>query len=274
MIGNGLRAGLACAGLLAGAMGDGFAHGALEAQIDKLTAEIARAPADAQLYLRRGELHRLHEEWDAALADYARAAAQAPADDRVDFLRGRALQQAGRSAQAKQALDAYVARHPGHVEARVARARALRALHDDRAAAADYRYAIERSPKPDPDLYLERARAELAAGDIAQAGEGLEAARLRLGPIASIELLAVDVEVRQGRFDAALARLDAMAARSPRKEAWLARRGDVLAEAGRRDEARTAYAAALAAIAALPPDLRSAKAIGDLEARVRRALAT
>jgi tetratricopeptide (TPR) repeat protein len=137
------------------------AHGPLQEQIDALTAQIERDPS-ATAYLRRGELHRLHEDWDAALADYQRAAALMPADDSVDFLRGRALLEAGKPAEAMLALDRYLARHPDHVEALVTQARTLRALGHYRAAAAEYTRAIERLPRPDPDHYLERARIEAA----------------------------------------------------------------------------------------------------------------
>ena len=263
----------AFAALLLFVVGSAFAHGPLLEQIEKLTAEIARDPGNAQLYIRRGELHRVHEEWDAALADYRRAQTLAPAEDRIDFLRGRALQEAGRSGQAKTALDVYLARHPGHVEARVARARALRALGEYRAAVDDYAHAIERISRPDPDLYLERARTQLAAGDPVQAIAGIDAAVERLGPIPSLQLFAIELDVQQGRVDAALLRLDVLAARSPRKETWLARRGEILAQAGRPDEARTAYVAALAALEALPPAPRHTKAIVDLEGQVRSALA-
>jgi tetratricopeptide (TPR) repeat protein len=249
------------------------AHGPLEEQIAKATAEIARDPTNAQLYVRRGELRRVHEEWDAALADYRRASVLAPADDRIDFLRGRALQEAGRPAQAKAALDVYLAQHPGHVAALVARARALRALGEYLAAVEDFSRAIERSPRPDPDMYLERARVQVAAGETVQAIAGIDAAIARLGPIPALQLLAVDLDVQQGGVDDALARLDALAARSPRKETWLARRGEILAQAGRPDAARTAYVAALSAIEALPPDTRRTKAIADLEGQVRSALA-
>jgi len=263
----------ALAVLLLIASGGATAHGPLEEQIAKVTAEITRDPANAQLYVRRGELRRVHEEWDAALADYRRAGVLAPADDRIDFLRGRALQEAGRPTQAKAVLDVYVAQHPGHVEALVARARTLRALGEHLAAVDDFSRAIERSPRADPDLYLERARAQVAAGETAQAIAGIDAAIARLGPIPALQLFAIDLDVQQGRIDEALARLDAGAGRSPRKETWLARRGDILAQAGRPDEARTAYLGALAAIEALPPGMRRTMAIADLEGQVRSALA-
>jgi tetratricopeptide (TPR) repeat protein len=249
------------------------AHGPLLEQIEAVTAQIEQDPSAARLYLRRGELHRIHEDWDAAIADYDRAAALAPADDTIDFLRGRALLEAGRAVAARVVLDRYLALHPDHAEARVARARALAALGQFRAAAADYTRAIDRLPRPDPDLYLERARAELAAQEIRSALAGLDAGMARLGPVPALQMLAIELELKLGRVDAALARLEKAAAQSPRKETWLARRGEILAQAGRRKEARAAYVAALAAIEALPANARQTMAMADLESQVRSALA-
>jgi tetratricopeptide (TPR) repeat protein len=249
-------------------------HGAVQAQIDAATAAIASQPRNAQLYLRRGELHRVHEDWDAALADFDRAAALAPGDDAVDFLRGRALEQAGRAAQARTTLDRYLARHPDHADALLARARALRALGEYQAAVADFTRALELMARPDPDVVVERARVELARGQPDRALAGLDAAVARLGPVASLESLAIEVESQHGRVDAALARLDRVALQSPRKEIWLARRGDILADAGRFAEARASYSAALLAIETLPLATRRTAAMVGLEARVRGALAT
>jgi len=250
-----------------------LAHGPLQEQIDAVTAQIEQDPSAARLYLRRGELHRIHEDWDAALADYDRAAALAPADDTIDFLRGRALLEAGSPAPARVALDRYLARHPEHAQALITRARTLAALGQFRAAAADYTRAIERLPRPDPDYYLERARTELAAREITRALAGLDAGMARLGPVPALQMFAIELELKRGRVDAALLRLDKVAAQSPRKETSLARRGEILMQAGRRNEARAAYAAALAAIEALPASPRQTKAIVDLEGRVRSALA-
>jgi len=249
------------------------AHGALQDQIDAVSAEIAREPPSAHLYLRRGELNRLHEDRAAALADYERAAVLAPGDDTIDFLRGRVLQEAGIAKAAKFTLDRYVARHPDHVEALIVRARALAALADFGGASADYSRAIERLSKPDPDYYLERARSDVAARNAARALAGLDAGIAKLGPVPALLDLAIDIELQQGHYDAALAQLDRSAQSSSRKESWLARRGEILAQAGRRDEARAAYAAALAAIEALPSDMRRTTAMVDLESRVRGNLA-
>jgi predicted RNA polymerase sigma factor len=90
--------------------------------------------------------------------------------------------------------------------------------------------------------------------------------------VPSLALAALDLEVALGRHQAALARLDRLLAEGPRNEAWLARRGELLERAGRRDEARGAYARALELIATRPAERRG-KRIEELEHRLRTALA-
>src|SRR2546426_2682773 len=68
-----------------------FAHGDLHEQIAITTKLIQREPHNAALYLKRGELHRAHGEWDAAMADYERAAELDPKLEVVDLARGKAL---------------------------------------------------------------------------------------------------------------------------------------------------------------------------------------
>src|SRR5688572_33256037 len=44
------------------------AHGDLHERIAALTKQIDDAPTNAELYLKRGELHRAHRDWKLALA--------------------------------------------------------------------------------------------------------------------------------------------------------------------------------------------------------------
>jgi tetratricopeptide (TPR) repeat protein len=245
-----------------------FAHDGLHDQIEQVTRRIAETPGDGALYLKRGELYRLHGEWDRALADLDRASRLAPGLAAVEFARGRTLLEAGRPAEARAALDRFLAHAPAHVEALLTRARARAALGEHAGAAADYTRALELMPRPEPDVYLERARALAAADRVEEAVRGLDEGIARLGPLVTLELCAVDLERRLGRVDAALARVDLLASRSPRKETWLARRGEILDAAGRADEARAAFAAALDAIRALPADRRT-RAVVELERQLR-----
>ena len=255
-----------------------LAHPAIEVQVAALTKQIELDPGNATLYLRRGELHRVHRDWDTAMADYERAHSLDPELDIVHLSRGRMLLEAGWPKAAKVALDRFVSRRPDHVTARVTRARVLAKLGRYRAAAADFTRAIAliQSPhKPIPEYYLERARALAAAGPahLDQALRGLDEGVERLGPLVTLQLYAIELELKAKRYDAALARLDRIAAGAARKERWLARRGEILAHAGRHAEARAAWVQARTAIAALPPRRRGTRAVAELENRIRMALA-
>lgn len=244
------------------------AHGDLDDQIAEATRRIERSPRDAALWFRRGELHRFHEDWPAALADLRRAAELDPAMEVVDLALGKTWLKAGDAARAREALDRFLKRQPGHAEALSERGRALASLGLRKEAEADFTRALALLAEPRPENYLERARVQPAD----RAAAGIEEGLRRLGSIVTLELAALDLELEAGKFDAALARLARLAEASPRKETWLARRGEVLREAGRPEQAREAFAAALAAIEVLPPGRRGAKSMVDLEKRVREAL--
>jgi tetratricopeptide (TPR) repeat protein len=269
-----MRLGIACLFLLLAVPWPAPAHADLLLQIEEATRRIEREPKNGELYLRRGELHRAHQDWDAAQADYDRARSLDAQLAVVDLARGKMYLEAGWPLSALVALDRFVAGHTNHADALVTRARALAKLSRYGEAARDYNQAIEHAARPQPEVFLERSQALIAAGDahLEEALRGLEEGMRKLGPLVTLQLFAIDVELKQKRVDAALARLDRVASQSPRKETWLARRGEILQQAGRAKEAIEAYQAALRAIAALPPARRQVPAMAELEKRVRQSL--
>src|SRR5206468_8109047 len=100
----------------------------------------------------------------------------------------------------------------------------------------------------------------------------LEEGIKKIGPIVTLQLFAIDLEVKQKRYDAALTRLEQISAQFPRKETWLARRGEILQQAGRDKEARDAFRDALKAISILPAPRRQVPAMLELEKRLQALL--
>jgi tetratricopeptide (TPR) repeat protein len=248
------------------------AHGDLHEQIQALTAEIAKDPANAMLRFRRGELHAWHEDGAAALEDFRKAEELDPSLAIVDLARGRLWLRANKPAEARAALDRFLSRHPEHADARIGRARALAKLGEHRAAADDYARALESHPDPRPEHYVERARALAASGSAGEAVRALDEGMRRLGPAVTLQLEAIDLEVAAKQFDAALARVDGVLASVARRESWLLRRGEILRAAGREKEARESFGAALRSIEALPSRHRSTALTLELERRARVAL--
>lgn len=250
------------------------AHGDVHGQILEITQRIEKNSTNTDLYLSRAELHRIHQDWDAAQADYDWALQLNPKLDVIDFARGRMYLEADWPLSAKIALDRFLARHADHIEALVTRARALTKLGKRVEAAKDYTRAIKLSPEGRPELFIERAQSLAGEGTphAKEALDGLDEGIKRLGPLVTLQLCAIDIELREKNYDAALARLETVAAKSPRKETWLARKGEILVQADRTNEARTAFKAALEAMDTLPPGRRNVPAMIDLEKHLRTEL--
>jgi predicted Zn-dependent protease len=244
------------------------AHEGLHEQIAAITAKIKRDPRNASLYLQRGELHRLHRDWSHAAADYDRAERLQPSLKIVGLARGKMLFESGKLQLAKLTLDRFLTQQPAHYEGLLTRARVLAKLGARTDAANDFTSALAASSAPEPELYLERASV-LAADEqrIDEALRGLDEGINKLGPVVTLQLAAIELELRSKNYDGALTRLDQIAAQSERKEAWLVRRGDILKLAGRDEQARAAFNAALVAIESLPAARRQSKTVTALTLR-------
>ncbi len=252
-----------------------LAHPGLDEQIASVNAQIAEHPEDAALYLKRGELHRIHRDWPAAQADLIKAMTLQPDLTVAELCLGRMKLDAGAPAEAKPYLDRYLAKRPNDAEALALRGSALEALGQHLRAAEDLTQCIATpGHDPRPEYYLDRARALQAAGPqyLAQAIQGLDEGRARLGDPVTLQLLALDLELERKNFDGALRRVDELAHASARQEPWLIRRGTILEAAGRPGEAREAYTRAIAAIEALPGARRGTRAVASLESEARAAL--
>lgn len=248
--------------------GPASAHDGIADQIARLSVQLSNDPRNSMLLLRRAELYRAVRQWKNALGDLDRVSALDPTIEAVDLVRAQVLLGAGQPRGAIKAANRFLLKQPGHVPALIVRGRARVALALTQDAILDFTQALD--ARPEPDLYIERARVmpKSSVAQIEAVLRGLNAGITRLGSVVTLELEAVELEVRLKRYDRALTRLDRVSARAARKDTWLARRGEILEQAGRLDDARTAYRAALAAAASLPPT-RQTRASSALIARLR-----
>ncbi|HUR46989.1 MAG TPA: tetratricopeptide repeat protein, partial [Candidatus Saccharimonadales bacterium] len=252
----------------------GWSHGDMHGQIVETTKLIDKDPRNPSLYIKRSDLYRAHGDFDNAYADLEQASILDRRMEVLPLARGRLFFEANWPQSAKNALDQFLASHTNHVEAHALRARCLSKLGRRMDAVKDYSRAIAFSAEGAPELYLERAQTLSEEGTkyFPEAVKGLEEGMKKMGPLITLQLYAIDLEARQKNFDAALTRLDTVAAASPRKETWLARKGELLQQAGRPDEAAEAFKAALKAIAKLPDARRYVPAMQELEKRIQAVL--
>jgi tetratricopeptide (TPR) repeat protein len=255
------------------AAANAFAHGDVHDRIVALTKQIADTPTNASLYFQRADLYRTDGDWTNALIDLNHVARLDRSIKRVDYMRGLVQHEANQPQAALAPLDRYLADKPPDAEAYTVRARVLAKLGRHSVAVDDYTTAIKTSSTANPELFIERSASLRAMGKIEEGIRGLDEGIRKLGPLVTLELPAVDLELALKHYDAALARIDAVTARLQRKETWLVRRAEILHSAGREDEARKNYYAALEAINRLPPAHRGTRMMLELEARIRTALA-
>ncbi|MEO6004367.1 MAG: tetratricopeptide repeat protein [Opitutus sp.] len=249
------------------------AHGDLDQQIQAVSLQLDQSPS-ADLFLLRAELHYEHENFAAALADYDDAGKLNPRLDAVSFGRARTLFKAGELALARDLLDVYLEQKPDHADGFLLRARVLVALKEYAAAVRDFDRSLALAPAPLPESFLERADALVALGDRPAALRGLDEGISRLGNLVTLQSAAIALERDLNHYDAALARVDRVLTTLRRKETWLARRGEILSAAGRKDEALRTYQEALSVLEQLPAQHRNVKPMQDLEKRLHQLLGT
>lgn len=240
-----------------------------------LSAEIAKSPGRTELYLTRAELHRQRQDWESSLADLEMAAGLPDGFEPGHLKAGELLVEIGRPQAALEKLEPLLRRSPDHQAAVLTRARALAAVGRREEARRAYERAMALLSSPSPDNYLEHARIVAGAGRAAlkEAIAVLDQGIARLGPVVSLQLPAIEYELQLGRVDAAVARVEAIAAKAPRRDLWLRKKGEILQQAGRRKEARASFQAALAELAALPSPARESAAVREAEQQLRALLA-
>ena len=250
-----------------------LAHADLHERIEDLSRQILAAGDRPELYLKRGELHRVHQDWPSALRDYASAEQLAQGDlPVVAYFRGRMWLEAGEPERSRFHLNLYLSGDPDHVGALTARSRAYARLGREREAVRVLDEVLQRVGRLRPEYFLERAKLQAKLGDARAAIIGLEEGIRRLGPVVTIVDHAIELEISMAEFDRALRRLDSLPPFLLDQPGWLVRRAEILAAADRFPEARRAYQAALARIQDLPEHRARARANRELEEKIRRFL--
>ena len=247
---------------VAGARG----HGDRNEHLARLDAKLEADPNAVALLLERAAAHRRLGHFDASLADLDRVLRVAPDHPQAHYLRGLTHLESGSLAEAEVALRRYLESAPQSPSGHTALAETLTRQGRHLAAAAEYTLAIAAQPTPVPDHYLARAKAYRAAGQphLKLAVEGLDEGMSAIGPLITLQRLAIDIELDRGHHAAAITRIDGVLAKATRKESWLVHKGRVLASIGRDAEALDAFRLAEAAIDSLPHRLRASQAMAAL----------
>ena len=249
--------------LILSAPPEAHSHPSADTRLRAVDRQLSETPS-ANLYVERGKANLQAGRWQEALGDADRALTLHPGLIDALLLRAEVRYTAGEVDQALTAVDALLAAQPQSAAGHHLRARVLRELGRLAEAEIEYDSFIDGERQALPDHYIERADVQAAAGRLDAAVSGIDAGLTRLGMIATLQLKAVDLEVRRGNFNGAVGRLDRLLERSPRQVFWLVRRAEVLAAAGNVDESRATFESARA----LLPSPTRVGALRELQERI------
>ena len=252
-----------------------LAHPEIELQLANVSAQIEQSPGEAKLYLQRGQIHRVHRDWQAGMADFRRAEELDPELHRVALAIGRLMIEAGKPKQALPPLERFLQGQPGDPEGLILRGRGQGELGETLAAAADFDAALPKLRRPTPELYIERARILFDGGEPFQARAlaGLEQGIERLGDLFTLHRYAAELEIRSDQPEAALRRAQALIEKSGGNVSWRILEAELLVALQRAPEARISYRQALDTIAALPLHRRRTPAVTEKKQLIGKALA-
>lgn len=245
-----------------------WGHGDRSEHLARLDAKIEADPDSIRNLLERAEAHRRLGHYDESLADLDRVQTIAPGDRQVHYLRGLTHFDHGEFAKAETSLRRYIDSKPDSPSAHAALGETLTELGRHEEAGDEYALAIAIQPTPIPDHFIARAKAYRAAGKLDLAIEGLDEGMSSMGPLVTLQRLAIEIERDRGNTAGAIARIDDVLATAPRKETWLVHKGAILASAGRQDEAFDAFRRARVALESLPPRIRSSAAMRALQEHI------
>ena len=253
-----------------------FFHGDVHQQIKRLTKLIKKDRKNPELYFQRAVLYHEHDEFRHARNDYHKAVKLGYKKPDVYYFLARLYKEWNENAEALKNIDIFLGLQRESVSGIVERGRILNQMKNYSAALTEYEKAFKLKNNLIPEYYLEATGVILKRDtkDYDEALQMLGRAIADLGALSVFQDMALDLELKKGDVDAALARLDAQAENLDRKENHYARRADILAAAGRTEAAREYYRKALEAIEKLPGHRQKTPSVVELKGKIITSLNT
>src|SRR6185503_14144050 len=177
--------------------------------IESVNRELAASPRDPSLLIRRSRLYQQKRMFDQAVA-HLNEAGRLGAAKELEREKAELFLAAGWYETGVEHANNSVTQNPNDPAGYIVRARLNTKLDKIKEAGADYAAAIEKSKEARLELYIEHAQA-ISTEDGAyldQALATLENGIKRIGSVITLESAALEVELRQRNYDAALSRVD------------------------------------------------------------------
>ncbi len=247
-------------------------HGTYHSLIHRIDSELKAEPGNGTLWYKRAILNFEHQNWLKTLADLEKAEQLSPKQFPTGWIKGQVLYSQNKLQEGRVELDQFLANQPTHPGALVSRARLLLRRNDPSAALNDFRSALRHSLNPQPDLFQEVAVALHDANLTDEAIQILKFGLNKLGPIPSLQLKILEIELAAARHDSAFKNLDDFQKSASRPETWMMKRALIFSQLGRNDESRTAWQSLQQHISNLPEHERQSHAMNTISIQAKKAL--
>lgn len=249
-----------------------IAHLGEHKSIQLLTEQINKDDQNPDLYLARGQQHRLAGHFDLAIIDLMKAEKLDPENNLDDLYMGQLFLDFGWYVSSEYYLNNFLRYSPSNVTALISLGRALSFQNKGKEASGIYSKVLNIVPKPSPEFYNEMADSYLIDSNSTGALRILDSGINNLGNNTFLEEKAIQIELKNKMYENALSRIDKLLKNSPQKEKWLYKKGQILESTGRFEEARETYISALETLQERPSNKRKISALKELEQEIRKSL--
>ena len=242
-----------------------LAHPGASSAIDHYSHEIEESPRDQSHYISRGIAYSNDGQYDKALADFERAKTLGEPSV-VSFDLGVLHYRRGDFATARAYFDEYLEAFPTHAACLEDRARLKRDMGDTKGAVADFQRVFELQQRPNPGHYISVAEMLEPTGPdgMDRALDVLDDGNTKLGLTPQLQQHAIQLELRRGRTDLAIARLQTLEPMLGESPDWKVQMAELQLQAGDKDAANKLLEAADQQLATL----RKTPARITLQARI------
>jgi len=230
------------------------AHPGVDAAIAHFDALIEASPREQLLWIQRGIVYSNDGQFEKALSDFTRA--QALGDPvLVSYELGVLHYRKGDFPTSRRYFDTFLERFPDNAQCLEYRARMRRDAGDTDGAIADFGRALALQKQPNPGDYLSLAELLQSRGEtgIARAIGVLDEAMAKIGLTPPLQRKAIELELLRGQTDRAIERLRTLESMLGDSGEWKVQMGELLLKAGRDEEARQQFRAAVAQLRGLRP---------------------
>jgi tetratricopeptide (TPR) repeat protein len=237
------------------------AHEAIDVQIEHINTLLKSTPENRTFFIKRGELHRQHGNHPLALRDFQHAKKINSSSGDTDFYIGRLRLEMNQADKALPMLRRFIHKNPGHSNALQYLGDAHFALDHFVLAARAYKQAATAEKHPDPELFLKTVRAYEEAGPDYKkhSRKAIEQGILRLGPLVTLIMTGIQLEISQQDYAQALGLLEKLPEAVKNSPKWMLRHGEILNKAGHKKEAILVNTRAIEKINNLPNSRRNSR---------------